>query len=66
MKLSIIVPIYNKGRWLRRCLDSIRNSKVTNFECICIDDCSTDNSREIINEYCRLDFRFKTIFFPEI
>lgn len=62
MKLSIIIPIYNKAHWLRRCLDSIRNSKVTNFECICIDDCSTDNSRDIINEYCRLDFRFKAIF----
>ena len=49
MKLSIIIPVYNEAPWLRRCLDSIKPSKKT--EVIIIDDCSTDGSAEICDEY---------------
>ena len=41
--ISIIVPIYNVEEYLRECLDSIQKQTYTNFECIMINDGSTDN-----------------------
>ena len=50
--LSIIIPVYNVEKYLRRCIDSIVYQK-TNFkyEIIAIDDCSSDNSFKILSEY---------------
>ena len=50
-KISILVPIYNVNRYLRKCLDSIVNQTLKNIEIICINDGSTDNSLEILMEY---------------
>ncbi|WP_418500042.1 glycosyltransferase, partial [Flagellimonas sp.] len=50
-KISIIVPLYNNSETIRECLDSILNQTLKDIEVICIDDCSEDNSVEIINEY---------------
>lgn len=49
--ISIIVPNYNHAFYLRKRLDSILNQTYTDFEVIILDDCSTDNSREIIETY---------------
>lgn len=49
MKLSIIIPVYNKAPFLRRCLDSI--SPADGVEVIVVDDGSTDGGSEILNEY---------------
>jgi glycosyltransferase involved in cell wall biosynthesis len=46
-KISIIIPVYNTAKYLRQCLDSIINQTFENFECICINDGSTDNSFQI-------------------
>lgn len=53
MKLSIIVPVYNMaaGRKLEYCLDSLLEQKVSEYEIICVDDCSTDNSMQILRKY---------------
>lgn len=51
--VSIIVPNYNHEKYLRDRLESIYNQTYSNFEVILLDDCSTDNSREIINEYAK-------------
>lgn len=53
MKLSIIIPIYNEAKYLRRCLDSVTLLGKGNviYEVIAIDDCSTDGSDEILREY---------------
>lgn len=56
--LSIIVPVYNCSKWLRRCLDSILAQKIQNFECIIVDDCSTDDSLDIMQSYALKDKRF--------
>ena len=56
--VSIIVPIYNTSRYLRECLDSIISQSFENWECILINDGSTDNSQSIIDEYCTKDSRF--------
>lgn len=53
MKLSIIVPVYNmaaEGK-LEYCLESLVNQTITDYEIIAVDDCSTDNSLEILRAY---------------
>jgi len=50
-KVSIIVPNYNHAPYLRQRLDSIFNQTFQDFEVIILDDCSTDKSKEIIEEY---------------
>ncbi len=46
--VSIIIPIYNEGRFISKCLDSINSQTYKNFEVIVIDDGSTDNSAELV------------------
>lgn len=55
MKVSVIVPVYNHGSFLRQRLDSILNQTYKDYELIILDDASTDNSREIIEEYAGKD-----------
>ena len=57
-KISIVIPIYNVERYLRKCLDSILNQTFQDIEIICVDDGSTDKSLEILQEYKRKDDRF--------
>lgn len=49
--ISIIVPIYNCEKYLNRCLDSIISQDYTNYEVICVDDGSTDNSKNVVKQY---------------
>ncbi len=51
--VSVIIPIYNSDLFLKKCLDSIVNQKFEKYEVICINDMSTDNSKKIIEEYCK-------------
>ena len=46
--ISIVVPVYNSSNFLRQCLDSILEQTFQDFELLCVDDGSTDNSREIL------------------
>ena len=59
--ISIIVPVYNVEKYLRRCLDSIVMQTFTDWECICVDDGSPDNSGKILDEYAVKDERFVII-----
>lgn len=56
--ISIIVPIYNVGKWLTRCLSSIHYQTYKNFEVLLIDDGSSDNSSEICKSFLKKDHRF--------
>ena len=60
-KISVIIPMYNVEKYLRRCLDSVKNQTVKDLEAICIDDGSSDKSGEIAEEYARKDERFFVI-----
>ena len=61
MKVSVIIPVYNTGEKLRRCLDSIIAQEYSDLECIVVDDGSTDVSVAIIDEYAAKDVRFKAV-----
>lgn len=60
-KISVIIPVYNTGKYLARCLDSVLGQTFTDFEVICINDGSTDNSGEILAQYAKTDKRIKII-----
>lgn len=60
-KISIIVPVFNAEIYLKKCLDSISNQTFTDFECICINDGSTDSSQSILNIFSKKDTRFKIL-----
>lgn len=50
-KISIVIPIFNKEKFLNRCIDSVINQTYRNIEIILVNDGSTDNSLNICNEY---------------
>lgn len=58
-KISIIIPVYNVEKYLRECLDSCIKQTLKNIEIICVDDCSTDNSYKILEEYLQKDSRIR-------
>ena len=60
-KVSVILPIYNVEKYLRKCLDSVINQTFKDIEIICVNDCSLDNSQNIILEYAKKDNRIKLI-----
>ena len=61
IKVSIIIPIYNVENYLIQCLDSVINQTLKEIEIICVEDCSTDNSLSILEEYAKSDSRIKAI-----
>ena len=60
-KISIIVPVYNVGKYIGDCLDSLVNQTLKDIEIICIDDASTDDSLQIVKDYKNKDNRIKII-----
>lgn len=52
--LSVIVPVYNAEAFLARCLDSLLNQDVEDYEIVCVNDGSTDNSGTILKDYKRV------------
>lgn len=62
ISFSIIVPVYNKAKYLRSCIESILSQSYQEFEIIAINDGSTDDSLQILNSYA--DSRLKVIDIP--
>lgn len=60
-KVSIIVPIFNVEKYLRQCLDSILSQTVHDVEIVLVNDCGTDRSWMIAQEYALLDSRIKLV-----
>lgn len=56
--VSVIVPCYNQGQFLRECLDSVLCQTYNDWECIIVNDGSTDNSLLVAEDYCKADKRF--------
>ena len=59
--ISVIVPVYNIEKYLRRSINSIINQTYSNLEIILVDDGSTDESGKICDEYANIDSRIKVI-----
>ncbi len=62
--ISVLVPIYNVEKYLVECLDSLVAQTFSDFEVICVNDGSTDSSKEIIESYVQKDPRFRMIDKP--
>jgi len=65
IKVSIILPIYNAGSHLEKCLDTLVNQTLKEIEIIAILDCPTDGSDKIIEKYASFDERIKIIYNKE-
>ena len=55
--ISVIIPVFNSQDYLYDCLDSVVNQDIENIEIICVNDGSTDKSKEVLNSYASLDKR---------
>ncbi len=63
-KITVLVAVYNTEKYLRKCLDSLATQTLKDIQVVCINDCSTDHSQQIIEEYTRKDKRFHLINMP--
>ncbi len=59
--ISIVIPAYNAGKYIEKCIQSIINQTYRNFEIIIVNDGSTDNTKAICKKYVKLDNRIKLI-----
>jgi len=58
-KISVILPVYNGGRFVGKSIESVLNQSYKNIELIIVNDCSTDNTQEVISDYATKDDRIK-------
>lgn len=61
MKFSVIIPVFNVEKYIYKCLESVVNQSLKDFECIIVDDGSSDNSGTICDEISKIDKRFQVI-----
>lgn len=61
VKVSVIIPVYNAEKYLKQCLNSICRQTLQEIEIICVDDGSTDNSLNILQEYANADTRIQVL-----
>lgn len=59
--ISVVIPVYNVERYLRRCLDSVMQQTFSDWEAVCVNDGSSDGSRAILQEFADRDSRFRII-----
>lgn len=64
-KVSVITPVYNAEKFLKETIESVLQQTYVNFEYLLIDDCSTDNSADIVKNYAELDSRIQYIKLKE-
>ena len=61
MKLSIVIPIYNVGKYVRKTIDSVTNQTYDNLEIVCVNDGSTDDCPQMLSAYAAQDKRIKVV-----
>lgn len=62
--ISVIIPCYNYGHYIPEALESVRSQTNTDWECIIVNDGSSDNSKEVIGKFIQGDARFRLIDIP--
>ncbi len=63
--ISVIIPVYNKEKYLCKCLDSVLAQTYGNIEVLLVDDASSDKSRDICDEYAKKDRRISVVHLEE-
>lgn len=65
-QLSIVIPVFNGSNEINICLDSIYSQGMSpeQFEVICVDDCSSDSTVEVIEDICKSDAAWKSKNYP--
>ena len=61
IKVSVIVPVYNVQKYVKKCIDSILAQTLSDLEILCVDDGSTDNSGGILDEYAEKYSHLKVV-----
>lgn len=61
MKFSVLIPCFDLAPWIRVCLDSVRTQTCDDWECVVVDDGSTDGSAAVLDEYAAADARFRVL-----
>lgn len=64
VKITVLVAVYNAEKFLEKCLDSLLSQTLHNIQIVCIDDCSTDHSAQILMDYARRDERICLMHTP--
>lgn len=64
VKVSVIIPVYNVEKYLSACLNSCVHQTLNDIEIICVNDGSTDRSRQILEEFAKRDYRIKIVDKP--
>ena len=64
-KITVLVAIFNAEKYLHKCLDSLVGQTLHDIQIVCINDCSTDSSRSIVESYASKDKRFVLINLDE-
>jgi glycosyltransferase involved in cell wall biosynthesis len=64
LRISVIIPCFNNADHIQETLASVQNQTVTDWECVIVDDGSTDNSKAIINSFSESDLRFRYLQRP--
>lgn len=59
--ISVVVPIYNVEKYVVRCLESLINQSYKDIEILCVDDCSTDHSLELVETIAKTESRIKVL-----
>jgi len=65
IQFKIVVPMYNVEKWIGKCIESMKIQTYTNFQCVIIDDLSTDSSASIVENDIKDDSRFTLIINEE-
>ena len=60
-KISVVIPVYNVEKYLRRCVDSVLSQTYENLEIILVDDGSPDGCPQICDQYAQKDSRIRVI-----
>lgn len=59
--VTVLIPVYNGEEYIRECVESVLAQTHTNWECIIVNNCSTDRTLEIIQEYAARDARIRIV-----
>lgn len=62
--ISVIIPVHNTGKYLKKCIDSVINQSLERIEIILVENASTDGSAQICDEYAILDSRIRVLHIP--